>query len=169
LSSKTLLWIWIRIGSGFRNFVDTDPYPDPDWYKILDPYQCPDPDGSQSGSTILQKVVTVQNLFGMYQIFGRIIRLFYIRYLSGRILDNRLLFSWFNSFSSVTLNKSRKKYFVQKSFFWVDVLHAVMFRNACDLKSLLNLYFSGNIVVKQNVRPDIRYPALPDIRCPTFD
>jgi hypothetical protein len=32
LSSKVLLWIRIRIriGSGFNDFVDLDPYPDPD-------------------------------------------------------------------------------------------------------------------------------------------
>jgi hypothetical protein len=33
LSSKVLLWIRIRIGSGFDDFVDTDP----DWAKMLDP------------------------------------------------------------------------------------------------------------------------------------
>jgi hypothetical protein len=33
LSSNFPLWIRIRIGSGFKNFVD----PDPDWGKIPDP------------------------------------------------------------------------------------------------------------------------------------
>jgi hypothetical protein len=28
LPSKVLLWIWIRIGSGYNDFVDPHPYPD---------------------------------------------------------------------------------------------------------------------------------------------
>jgi hypothetical protein len=80
-----MLWIQIpiRIGSRFNDFVDPDPYPnpdwakmldtypDPDWAKMLDPYPDPDwvkmlnpyPDWSQSGSTTLVETMFLVNFF----------------------------------------------------------------------------------------------------------
>jgi hypothetical protein len=49
MSLYVLLWIRIRIGSEFNDFVD------PNWAKMQDP--CQNPDWSQSGSTTLNNTV----------------------------------------------------------------------------------------------------------------